>query len=76
MGQSGRPKAPLVLTEDERRTLSAWTRKAKTAQRLAMRARIILRCAEGLTNRAVAAELGIGSDVVSKWRGAIRHATA
>ena len=44
---------PLLLTEDERRTLEQWTRRPTTAQRLALRSRMVLACAEGLTNRAV-----------------------
>ena len=45
---------PLLLTEDERRTLEQWARRPTTAQRLALRARIVLACADGVTNRAVA----------------------
>ena len=55
----GRPKADLVLTEAERAELTRWARRAKTAQFLAMRARIVLACAEGGTNKQVAAELGV-----------------
>ena len=53
--RTGRPKKPLLLTDDERRTLEQWARRPKTAQRLALRARIVLACADGQTNRAVAA---------------------
>jgi transposase len=45
---AGRPKAELVLTADERQELERLTRRAKTAQALALRARIVLRCAQGL----------------------------
>lgn len=45
---------PIVLTDDERRTLEQWARRPTTAQRLASRSRMVLACAEGLTNRAVA----------------------
>ena len=58
-----------MLTEDERRTLQGWAKRGKTAQVLAHRARIILRCADGLPNTAVAAEIGITRDTVGKWRG-------
>ena len=47
MAERGRPKAPLTLTDDERQTLQRWARRAKTAQALALRARIVLACAEG-----------------------------
>jgi transposase len=43
----GRPKAELVLAEAELAQLTRWARRAKTAQYLAMRARIVLACAEG-----------------------------
>jgi transposase len=59
---------PLDLTDDERQTLEAWSRRRKTAQALAQRSRIILACAAGNSNSAVAADLGISRDMVSKWR--------
>jgi transposase len=60
--------APLVLSEDERRTLENWARRRKTAQGLALRARIVLACAEGRNNTAVAARLGVSRPTVTKWR--------
>jgi len=59
---------PLELTDDERRTLSAWARRRKTAQALAARSQIVLACAAGGTIGSVAAELGVSRDMVSKWR--------
>ena len=56
----GRRKAQLVLDEAERAQLIAWARRAKTAQYLALRAKIVLRCAEGGTNKQTAADLGGG----------------
>lgn len=50
----GRPKAELVLTEEEREQLTALTLRRKTAQAFALRARIVLSCAEGVENRVVA----------------------
>src|SRR6516165_6613742 len=64
----GRPKAELVLTEAERAQLIRWARRAKTAQFLALRARIVLRCAEGGTNREAAADLGVDESTVERWR--------
>ncbi len=69
MAERGRPKAPLVLTDDEQRTLERWARRRRTAQALALRARIVLACAQGKTNKAVAAELGVWPQTVTKWRG-------
>ena len=59
MPRTGRPKAELVLSNVERETLLSWSRRAKTAQALALRARIVLACAEGATNKDVAAALGV-----------------
>jgi transposase len=63
------PKAePLVLSAEERSVLVGWSRRRKTAQALAVRSRIVLRCAEGGTIGEVAAELGVSRNMVSKWR--------
>ena len=63
-----RPKAKLVLTDDERQTLATWASRPKSTQRTATRARIVLACAEGLDNKAVAARLGVCSATVGTWR--------
>ena len=47
MSKGGRPMQALTLTDDERQTLQAWARRPKTAQRLALRSRIVLACGDG-----------------------------
>lgn len=64
----GRPKAELVLSEAEREQLTALTLRRKTAQALALRARIVLACAQGADNAAVASRQRVTPQTVSKWR--------
>ena len=57
-----------MLSEAERRMLENWAKRRKTAQGLALRARIVLACADGAPNIAVAARLGVSRTTVTKWR--------
>ena len=68
MARTGRPKADLALTDREREQLLRWARRAKSAQSLSLRSKIILRCAEGMDNTSVAAQLGCSTATVGKWR--------
>lgn len=68
MGRVGRPTVAIELGEDERETLQRWTRRHSSSQALALRSRIVLACAQGRTNAAIAAELGCHQVTVSKWR--------
>jgi transposase len=70
----GRPKKELKLTDEERQKLEQWARRPKTAQRLALRSRVVLRCAEGLSNQAVARQLRTSGATVGKWRERFRAA--
>jgi transposase len=65
---AGRRKAELVLEEAERAQLMRWARRATTAQYLALRSKIVLRCAEGGTNKEAAADLGVDESTVERWR--------
>ena len=68
MASRGRPKAELVLTDDERAQLVRWARRAKSSQALALRSRIVLACADGADNKTVAAQLNCAAVTVGKWR--------
>jgi transposase len=65
---TGRPIELLVLTADERAYLERQVRRRRVARSLSERCRIILRCADGLQSKVVAAELGVHEHTVGKWR--------
>jgi hypothetical protein len=48
----------MSLSAEERQVLEGWARRRKTSQALAVRARIVLACADGGSNTEVAAALG------------------
>ena len=68
MPRSGRPKAELVVSVEERVQLQRWARRRSSAQALALRSRIVLGCAEGLDNKQVAARERVSAQTVGKWR--------
>ena len=68
MARTGRPKQVLELTDTEREQLVRWERRRKSSQALALRSRIVLRCAEGRSNQEVAAACGVSTPTVGKWR--------
>ena len=67
--RSGRPIPELTLSVEERQTLEQWVRRRSSAQALALRARIVLDCASGLTNTVVAQRRQVSKQMVGKWRG-------
>jgi len=58
----------LVLSGEEREALERWVRRPTTAQALAQRARIVLKCATGGANQVVAREIGVSRLTVGRWR--------
>lgn len=68
MTQLGRPKAQLILSDSEREDLRRYARGRKSSSALALRAKIVLKCATGMANVDVAEELGITNQTVGKWR--------
>ena len=66
--RTGRPKQPLIVTEEERERLESLAHRARSQALLARRARVVLACAEGLDNKAVAKRLRCSLGMVGKWR--------
>jgi transposase len=60
---------PLALDSDEKITLELWSRPGRRSNRLRLRSRIILFCAEGKSVRSISALLRTRPNTVSKWRG-------
>ena len=67
-GVRGRPIEALVLSAQERSYLERQVRRQRVARSLSERCRVILRCAEGLPSKSVAAELDLHEHTVGKWR--------
>lgn len=68
----GRPVHPLLLTDDERQKLELLARRPKSAQALALRARIVLNCGDTTPNSEVAKKLHVSRGTVGKWRERFR----
>src|SRR5512137_1132310 len=64
----GRPLPKLELTVEENNRWVEVARRRTTAQALALRARIVLTCAQGAMNSEVAQRLGVTLQTVGKWR--------
>lgn len=67
------PRGPaavsIELSDGERETLQRWARRRRSAAGLAQRSRIVLECAKGETNTAVAERVGVSVPTVRRWRG-------
>jgi transposase len=66
--RTGRPKPPLILTEEEHDRLQSLAHRARSQPALARRARVVLACAEGLSNKTVAHKTRTSLGMVGKWR--------
>lgn len=64
----GRPVSTIILSDEERGKLEELARRRKTSQAMALRSRIVLACAEELTNGEIAEKLKVCRPTVGKWR--------
>ena len=63
-----RVAAEISLTGEERKRLEKWSSARSTSVRLRERSRIVLMAGDGLTNKEIAASLGIDGNKVGRWR--------
>src|SRR5680860_33809 len=68
LGPMGRTAAAVVLSPAERAELEGVIRRPSSPQQAATRARIVLRAAEGASNRQIASEVGMSELRVGGWR--------
>jgi hypothetical protein len=66
--KAGRPKADLVLSEQERSQLQLFARSRSLPAALCSRARIVISSAEGEPNNSIAERLGLTKATAGKWR--------
>jgi transposase len=71
--RTGRPKKPLEIAGEEREKLTTMALRPKSAQAMAMRARIVLCSGQGLSNSEVARKLHVTGATVGKWRERFRQ---
>ena len=68
MATRGRPTVAIILSAEERSTLTRWAQRHSSAQALALRSKIVLACADGDAHGVIAAKLGCHPTTVGKWR--------
>jgi transposase len=66
--RTGRPKQPLIVDPADKEKLELPARRSRTAQRAALRSKIVLRAAGGMACREIAGRLGVSGATVGKWR--------
>ena len=70
-GYAMRVAAEITLSAEEHRKLEKWAATRSTSVRLRERARIVLMAAQGMTNKAIAAQLGVDANKVGRWRSRV-----
>jgi transposase len=63
-----RVACPIVLTDEERRTLERWSRGRSTPARQVLRAKIVLLAADGMKNKDIAPQVETDRLTVARWR--------
>jgi transposase len=63
------PAAALFVDDNQRKRLKHLAASGQTAQKVALRARIVVLAGEGRPNHAIARELGVSRPTVLLWRG-------
>lgn len=63
-----RVASEIVLTDEERAELNELASLGTASPRLAQRARLVLLAADGMQNKGIAVQLGVGRVQVSRWR--------
>ena len=66
--RKGRTATVVILTPEEQGELERWTRSRRGSHSVAIRAEMILGCAQGLDNQQVAAQVKACAETVGKWR--------
>jgi len=66
--RTGRPKTPLILSQEEHEHLKLIVYSRSLPHGLVTRARIVLMTAEGMPHRAIAEKVGLSVQAVCKWR--------
>ena len=61
-------RTPIVLTDDQQRTLQQWARGRSLPARQVERARVVLLAAAGKQDLEIAAEIGISNQKAARWR--------
>ena len=65
---TGRPKKPVILSEEEHEQLNAIVNSRSLPHGLARRARIVLMAADGISNSTIAERVGLSHQTVCQWR--------